>query len=295
MIRRQKNQILGIIWAGAAVTIWSGSLVLLRFGVITNLNAYDLTALRFCTAALLLMPVIIRNGFAFDRLRVRGLILMIAGFGAPYIILISLALKTAPASAAGAINPGVMAIVATLIGVILLKDKIIITRFSGMVLIVIGMLISVLHEAGNAPIGYIILVFTGVMWAGYAFTVRKNRIAALHSTAIVAVGSALFYMPVYIIALPKKISTAPVHDILLQMGFQGVLVSIIAVFAFNRSAELLGPTTGAALPALIPLVTLIIGALVLNDPLGIGEITAAVTIGVGVGLILMKSKPHRSE
>lgn len=290
MINRQKTQIVGVAWAIVAVTVWSGSLVLLRFGMVTNLNAYDLTALRFCTAALLLLPVILRNGFAFDRLRVRGLIMLIAGFGAPYIILISLALKTAPASAAGALNPGVMAIASTLMGAIFFKNKIAMTRLGGMALILAGMLIAVLHEVGDAPTGYLILIFTGIMWAGYALTVRKHNIAALHATAIVAVGSALLYMPIYIFFLPKKVSAAPIYDILLQMGFQGVLVSIIAVFSFNRSAELLGPVTGAALPALIPLVTLIIGALILNDPMGVGEVTAAITIGVGVALILMRSK-----
>ena len=39
-------------------------------------------------------------------------------------------------------------------------------------------------------------------------------------------------------------------------AFQGVLVSVVAIYAFNRSADLLGPVAGAALPALIPVVTL---------------------------------------
>jgi len=52
-----RNTLQGLGWAVAAITIWSGSLVMLRLGVTTSLNAYDLTALRFGVAALILAPV----------------------------------------------------------------------------------------------------------------------------------------------------------------------------------------------------------------------------------------------
>lgn len=290
MIFHQKQRIQGVVWAILAVAIWSGSLVLLRLGVTTSLNAYDLTALRFFTAALLLLPVILKQGFAFGRLGVSGMFLMIAGFGAPYVILISLALTTAPASAAGALNPGVMAIASVLMGVVILRDRIGIFRFGGIIFILAGMLFLALQQTANSIGGHLILILTGCMWAGYALIVRKNGIPALHATAIVAVGSALLYLPIYVTALPKQISAAPLLDVLMQIGFQGILVSIVAVFSFNRSAELLGPVAGASLPALIPLATLFIGSIILREPMGIVEVTTAITIGIGVALILIRQK-----
>lgn len=126
----------------------------------------------------------------------------------------------------------------------------------------------------------------GINFARFKRVLRGAGITALHATAVVVAGSALIYLPVYAVFLPKQIPTAPFRDILLQAMFQGVLVSIVALYAFNRSAELLGPVTGATLPALIPPVILILGLLVLREPAGMVEIATAIMIGLGVALIL---------
>ncbi|WP_216671152.1 hypothetical protein [Mangrovicoccus sp. HB161399] len=102
----------GLAWAALAVLVWSGSLLLLRTGVTSGLTAHDLAALRFGTAGLLLAPVLLRGG---TRLRLAVTLAMAASFGAPYVLLLSLAMKTAPAAAAGAVNPGAMAIASVLL------------------------------------------------------------------------------------------------------------------------------------------------------------------------------------
>ena len=163
MTQSQKNLFQGLFWAAVAIFVWSGSLVLLRFGVTTHLNAYDLTALRFGVAGVLLLPVIVRRGVAYDRLGVIGLALMICGFGSPYIILISKALKTAPASAAGALNPGAMAVGSVLLGAIAFKDRISPLRVVGIVLIGLALLGQVASNSAGFAEGYAILVLTGIM------------------------------------------------------------------------------------------------------------------------------------
>lgn len=285
-----KNRLLGLFWAATAIAIWSGSLVMLRLGVTTSLNAYDLTALRFGLSGLILVPFVIRQDFGIARLGLRRLLMMVAGFGAPYVLLISIGLRTAPASAAGSLNPGVMAVASVLLGWTFLGDRIGMVRVTGIVLVLAGITFFA-GGVGTVSIGHLILVGTGVMWAGYALIVRRARIPALNATAIVAVGSAVLYLPVYVVALPKQIATAPVTDLLAQAGFQGVLVSVLAIFAFNRSAELLGPVVGATLPALIPLVTLGIGAVVLQEAAGVSEIASAAVTAAGVALILAGNLP----
>lgn len=283
----QRIHVPGLLWAATAIAIWSGSLVMLRFGVTTSLNAYDLTALRVGVAALVLAPVIRRRGFALDRLRAWALLAMVAGFGAPYILLISFALETAPASAAGSLNPGVMAVVAVLMGWRIFDDRMGPERIAGIMAILAGAsLFAAVSGEQTASLGHLILLFTGVMWAGYALIVRRAGIPALHATAIVAVGSAILYLPVYVAVLPKQLPVAPIPDIAVQAVFQGVFVSVVAVFAFNRSSELLGPIAGATLPALIPLTTLGLGALALDETAGARDFASATLIGVGVALSL---------
>ncbi|MEM1352072.1 MAG: DMT family transporter, partial [Pseudomonadota bacterium] len=291
MIQCHKNKVLGAFWAAFAILIWSGSLVLLRQGVTTHLNTFDLTALRFGAAAVLLFPVVLKRGFALDRLGLVGLVLLVACFGAPYIVLISEALKTASASAAGALNPGIMSVSAVILGIILFHDRAGLTHIIGIALILLGTCGQVTWAVAGFTNGHVILVLTGIMWAAYTMIMRKSGIAALHATALVAVGSALLYLPVYAFALPKQIFYAPLPDILLQAGFQGVLVSVVAVYAFNRSTELLGAVIGSTLPALIPLVTLLLGAIFLGEPFQANELAIALTIGAGVALTLTRRQP----
>lgn len=286
MSESRRSYVEGVFWAATAIFVWSGSLVLLRLGVTTQLNAYDLTALRFGTAAIVLIPFLLKRGLSMAGLGPAGMLLMVCCFGAPYIVLISLALTSAPASAAGSLNPGVMAVSSVLLGALFFKSRTGPVRYAGMGIVLAGMAIPAVLSPGSAAIGHLLLVLTGVMWAVYAAAVRKSGISALSATAIVAIGSALIYGPVYLAVLPKQIQAAPMGDILLQAGFQGVLVSTLAVFAFNRSAELLGPLASAALPALIPLVTLLLGWLVLSEPTGATDLISATVIGCGVAAIL---------
>ena len=280
---RTRQTSTGLFWAATAIAIWSGSLVLLRFGVTTSLNAYDLTALRFGVAALILLPVILRHGFGLATLRPGGLVLVVAGLGAPYVLMISWAMVSAPAGAAGALNPGVMAIAAILLGGIVQGERIGRLPRIGILLILGGILV---FTGGHIGGGHLLLVMSGIMWAGYTLVIRRACIPALQAAAIVAVGSALAYLPVYLAFLPKAVTVAPLPDVLMQAGFQGFAVSVIAIFAFNRSTELLGPVTGASLPALIPLATLGIGVVLLGEPAGGQETLGAGTIGLGVVLIL---------
>lgn len=287
-----RNILSGLGWAVVAITVWSGSLVMLRLGMTTSLNAYDLTVLRFGVAALILTPVALRRGAGTERLGLIGFIAMVVTFGAPYVLLIALAMKTAPAAAAGALNPGVMAIASVLLGRMILGDRIGSARFTGLAVTATGIVLFT-RVGGAVTTGHLILIGTGVMWAGYSLIVRCAAVPALNATAIVAVGSAVFYLPIYLVALPKQILAAPLADVLVQAGFQGILVSVVAIYAFNRSAELLGPVAGATLPALIPVVTLGLGVVVLGETAGAGEFVSAILVTVGLALILV-GKPAMS-
>lgn len=136
------------------------------------------------------------------------------------------------------------AVVAVLLGKMICGDKIGAARLAGLVITAAG--IVFFTRTGEAiTTGQLILIATGTMWAVYALIVRRAAIPALNATAVVAVGSAAFYLLVYLAVLPKQLLIAPVADVLIQAGFQGILVSVVAIYAFNRSAELLGPVAGA--------------------------------------------------
>jgi drug/metabolite transporter (DMT)-like permease len=89
-----------------------------RLAVTTSLDAWDIPALRFGVAGLLLSPIVMRRGVALDRLGWLGLTGLIVGTGAPYALVVALGLRFAPAYDAGALNPGCMPLFVALIAVI---------------------------------------------------------------------------------------------------------------------------------------------------------------------------------
>lgn len=281
-----RAEVQGLIWASLAVVIWSGSVVALRQGMVTDLNAYDLTALRFGTAAPLLLVVILRQVDVLRRVGLIRLCVITTCFGAPYIMVFSAAIGATSAATAGALNPGAMAVFATLIGAMFSRRRVGRTGALGIAAIIAGVCVIVDAQSGGLTRGHVLLIVTGGMWATYAVFIQTSGIPALLATSVVAVGSAVFYLPLYVTVLPRQISDASLQDVAMQMTFQGVLVSLVAVYAFNRSIELLGLRVSGVLPALIPLVCLALGAMFLGEFGGQAQIFAALVIGAGVALIL---------
>jgi drug/metabolite transporter (DMT)-like permease len=79
----------GAFFGLAAVCVWATWISITRLGVTTSLTVYDLTMLRFATAGILLAPVVIRKGWALDRLGWPRLAVLVSGAGAPYVLVAS--------------------------------------------------------------------------------------------------------------------------------------------------------------------------------------------------------------
>jgi hypothetical protein len=72
-------------------------MVTARFGLKTNLTSWDITAIRFAVAGLVLLPFLLKKGFALDRLGSAGLVAILLGGGAPMVLISYLGLQFAPA------------------------------------------------------------------------------------------------------------------------------------------------------------------------------------------------------
>jgi drug/metabolite transporter (DMT)-like permease len=103
----------GAVFGIAAVSIWASWSVLTRLAVTTNMDAWDIAALRFGVAGLLLSPV------------------SLPGLGAPYALVAAGGLSFAPAYDQAALNPGCMPLFVALIAAIALGDKLSTTRSWG--------------------------------------------------------------------------------------------------------------------------------------------------------------------
>jgi drug/metabolite transporter (DMT)-like permease len=61
------NYLIGAVFGVAAGSIWAGWSAVTRLAVTTSLDAWDIPALRFGVAGLLLLPIVIRRGRSGSR------------------------------------------------------------------------------------------------------------------------------------------------------------------------------------------------------------------------------------
>jgi hypothetical protein len=58
----------GSLYGLAAVSIWAGWIVAVRLGIRTSLAPWDIVAIRFGVAGLILLPYLLKKGLAVNRL-----------------------------------------------------------------------------------------------------------------------------------------------------------------------------------------------------------------------------------
>lgn len=101
---RSTEYLRGAVFGFAAVSIWAGNIVVAGLGLRSSLTPWDISAIRFAVAGLILAPYLMRKGLALDRLGWTGLAALVLG-GAPTVLLANAGLLFAPASHAGALFP----------------------------------------------------------------------------------------------------------------------------------------------------------------------------------------------
>jgi drug/metabolite transporter (DMT)-like permease len=249
----------GALCGIAAVSIWAGWSALTRLAVTTTLDAWDIAALRFGVAGLVLFPVVVRRGLARDRLGWLGLGVLVGGAGVPYVLLAAAGLRFAPARDQGALNPGVMPLFVALIAAIVLHEKPSPPQRCGLSLILAGALVIVgWHPAawnGLRTVGHAFFLSAAFLWAGFTVVMRRARIDALHATALVATGSSIVYLPLYLAWRGARLAEMSLTELAFQAIFQGVLVTIVSLLLYGRAIAILGVSGGAAFGALVPVLS----------------------------------------
>ncbi|MEW6644900.1 MAG: DMT family transporter [Pseudomonadota bacterium] len=273
-----------------AAVIWGGFPVVTRVGVAYSpLDFYDVTFIRFAVSGIVLLPVLLRRGFG--GLSATPIVLLIAGIGAPYILAVAAGLSRA-AVGFFALTPGSMITLTALLSGIVMKERLSLMQIVGITTVLLGMgLAGSSALSGGGPAAVALFLLGGLLWAIYNVTARRWSVDALLATAIVSVGSAAIYCPIYLATRGIALVHAPLGAIALQAVYQGVLVSILGLYFFSRAVTILGPAIGATFAALVPVLATIEAALLLGErPHPLAQLgILIVTVGMAISLL----KPYR--
>jgi len=170
----------GSLFGFAAVSIWAGWSAMTRLAVTSSFDAWDIPALRFGVAGLLLSPILARRGIALDRLGWLGLGGLIGGTGAPYALVVAVGLRSAPAYDAGALNPGCMPLFVALIAAIVLREKPPKAQKFGLSLILSGALIIIgghgMAWSSLRIFGDALFLIASFLTACYTVIVRQSKL-----------------------------------------------------------------------------------------------------------------------
>jgi drug/metabolite transporter (DMT)-like permease len=295
MRRTGSGYLRGALFGIAAASIWAGWSAVTRLAVTTSLDAWDIAALRFGVAGLLLAPIVLRRGLARDRLGWPGLGAIITGLGAPYVLVAAAGLRFAPASDQGALNPGCMPLFVALIAAVAIGERLARTRKLGLALILAGALVIVgWHvedwSAGwtaSRRVGDALFLCASFLTTCFTLVMSRAKLDPLHATSLVATGSLVIYLPVYLVLFGTRLARLSLADLAVQAIFQGVLVTIISIVLYGRAVAILGASNGAAFGALVPAWSALFAILLLGEwPsqtgwLGIALISAGVYLGSG--------------
>lgn len=272
----------GYGYAGMTVAIWSGFILVSRLGGASPLTPFDITALRFGTAALLLFPIwLTQRPLALFDGRIAALTLT-GGIG--YALLVYSGFKLAPATHAAVLLPGLLPVEIALLGWILLGEQPSVTRWVGLSVIAVGVgcLAAESFRTGfEAWRGDFLLIAASFCWALYTVLARRWAVAAWAATTGVALLAALIFLPVYLLFLPKALGTAPWTSIVMQALYQGVLAVVVAMVLYMKAMAILGPVRLGAFMALVPVVSGLMTALVLGEALSPWSVAGLVLVSTG--------------
>ena len=264
--------------------IWGGFTILSRLNLHWHVSAWDLVAMRFAIAFLILMPVLLYKKDLAFLWHPRPIILALTG-GLAYCLTVYTAFLHAPAAHAAIFLNGCIPLCTAVAAYLLFKqpfDKHTWLSLSIMLSALALMSYLMLHEQASAfGLGDILFFLSAVWWGIFTVLLKQWKLSAWHSMASVAIWSALIYLPIYILFIPKHFQEAePVH-LLVQGVFHGVLVVIIATLTYVAAIERLGAFKTGSIVTLAPFIAAVIAVPLLNEPLSPAIMCGLVGMGIG--------------
>jgi drug/metabolite transporter (DMT)-like permease len=279
----------GVICGIVAAGFWAAGFVGVRHGLNVGFSPADLAVHRYLWPGLVLLPVVLRAGIGdLDGIGWgRGILLTVLG-GPVFAIIGYAGFLLVPLGHGGVIQPSCGALGGLLLATLVLREKLIVSRLIGALIIIGGLL--VIAGEGAATIGAqgvggdLALALAGFMSGAFATLLRLWRIAPMTAAAVISVLS-LFAMPIYwLIGGVAHLSALGWRENLLQAVLQGVLAGPAALYLLVRSITLIGAGRAAIFFSLVPPFVVLIGWLTLGEMPTLLQLTGLVIVLFGFQL-----------
>lgn len=273
-----------IVAAVLVVCIWSGWITLSRMGVQTALTPYDITLLRFGTAALLTLPFSLT--YNWKDVKWNQVLLVALGCGFPYTLFSFIGLKTIKAANAGVLVNGMLPVIGLFFTLFWFKEHVSKIKYAAIFILLTANLIMMNPNDGvSADMlpGIMSLLCAAVVFSTYMAATKRWGYAMKDVIAFVPVINAMLFFPIWLL-FPSQILHTPWQDVAVQMAYQGVLVSIAALVLITYAVSKLGSGTMSVFLSYVPAVTAVLAAIFLKELVSLQEMAGIALCSIGLML-----------
>lgn len=280
----KRTRLIGYVLLATTMLIWGSFTLISRFGATQVMTTWDIGALRFMTASLVLIPIQIYRRewrFLFDP---RVLVLALIG-GVAYSILVYDGFGHAPAAHAAIWMNGLLPFWTAIAALIILREALSRDNWLSLFVIAIGLagMSSLMYEEHEFTLGIgdAFFVLASMCWGIYTALLKRWMLPPWQAMSGVALLSTLIYLPIYAVFLPSRLAEATLPQILTQAVFQGIFVVIIAMLTFIGAVERLGAVKVGSILALAPLLAALAAVPLLGEPLSLAVLVGLIAVSIG--------------
>lgn len=275
---------MGYVYVAITMCIWGGFTITSRLNAIWHISAWDITALRFGLAFCILMPILIYKKDTAFLFKKEPFILAMLG-GVVYCLTSYSAFHYVPAAHAAIFLNGCIPLTTAVAAYLLFKepfDKHTWVSLSIMLCAISGMSFLMYRETGVAfGFGDFLFFLSAVWWGIFTVLLKQWKLSAWHAMTGVAIWSAIVYIPVYLLFLPKNLADATFAHLAIQTVFHGIFVVMIATLAYIEAIKRLGAFQTGSIVTLAPFIAAIIAVPLLGESLSLAMICGLIGMGFG--------------
>ena len=301
------SRLIGLTSALLVACIWTGFMLMSRLAASQTMTVFDLAAVRYGLAGLLMAPFVVR--WWPRHLAWWQVLVMASGAGVPYVLLSYGGFTLSSAAAGGVFMNGSLPLFSVIVSGLWEKTRPPAAMLAGISVIIAGCAMTALGQAGGpgfsassqAWTGYAMFAASSVLLALYMSATRIWQVTARELLAIIPVTNALLYLPVWWALLPSNLSQAPLAEVFTQAAYHAIGPSIAAVALLTLAVYHLGTARTAAIMAAVPGAVAVGAYFLLAEPLsglalaGLALVTAGILLTVLVRSKAVAIKPCTSR
>ncbi len=255
-----------------------------KAGLGSSLSPPDLLALRYAVAGTVLLPVFLRHGL-LGLAPGQALALALSG-GLGFAAFAYAGFALAPASHGSALIHGTLPLTTLLLSGIALRHASSRIRLYGATIIAAGIVCLVAEGVGGLQpaqlLGDALLLAASFCWSGYGILARRFRVRTVPAAALVAVVSAVLFVPAYLLLGSSAMFEANAREVLWQAVFQGFAIGVLSLVVYTKAIEILGASGTTLYAAAAPALTALFSIPILGEHPGLTTWIGVLAVTCGI-------------